>query len=234
MAKTDFCFTFYDGDASRDMSHMNRLERGAYTDVMISQRKFGRLSLLMIKKTLGKDYESVWESLEMVLKKEEDKYFIEWLDVSIEKMKNQSLHQSENGKKGGRPKAIVINPSESQTKAELNPNESQTKPKQKPLEDEDGYGIKTKEVSEILWTDVVQKLKTDYLWKEKFCRDKDVRSKAFDDQLQEFLNELELKEDFKEIRDVKSHFLHWFNKNRTKKTSFTDHDFKTIPFKKIV
>jgi len=120
------------------------------------------------------------------------------------------------------------------------------------LEDEDGNGIKTKEVSDeksigfpyqapskpldspILWTDVVKKLKTDYLWKEKFCRDKDVRSKAFDDQLQEFLNELELKEDFKEIRDVKSHFLHWFNKNRTKKTSFTDHDFKTIPFKKIV
>ncbi len=39
MAKEDFCFTYYDGDAARDMAHMNRLERGAYTDVIISQRK---------------------------------------------------------------------------------------------------------------------------------------------------------------------------------------------------
>ena len=44
MAKADFCFTYYDGDATRDMAHMNRLERGAYTDVVIQQRQRGHLS----------------------------------------------------------------------------------------------------------------------------------------------------------------------------------------------
>lgn len=104
MAKEDFCFTYYDGDAARDMAHMNRLERGAYSDLIVSQRKFGHLRLSLIKKTLGNDFDDVWESLEIILKKDEEgKYYIEWLDNSVEKMKKQSCHQSNNGKKGGRP-----------------------------------------------------------------------------------------------------------------------------------
>ncbi|MEP7111365.1 MAG: hypothetical protein ABI760_25440 [Ferruginibacter sp.] len=132
MAKEDFCFNYYDGDASRDMAHMNRLERGAYNDFIISQRKFGHLSLELIKKTMGNDFNEVWVALEIILMKDgEDKYFIEWLENSIKKMKKQSGHQSENGKKGGRPK--------SETKANRNPNESQTCEKIKPLGN--GYEI---------------------------------------------------------------------------------------------
>ena len=45
MAKEDFCFTYYDGDAARDMSHMTRLQRGAYGDIISAIRKFGHISL---------------------------------------------------------------------------------------------------------------------------------------------------------------------------------------------
>jgi len=135
MAKEDFCFTYYDGDAARDMAHMNRLERGAYSDLIVSQRKFGRLSMSLIKKTLGHDFDQVWESLEVVLKVEDEKYYIEWLDTSVLKMKKQSCHQSENGKKGGRP---------SNNKPKQNPNktqiESQTASEIKPLGDGNEYG----------------------------------------------------------------------------------------------
>lgn len=130
MAKEDFCFTYYDGDATRDTSHMNRLERGAYHDLVISQRKFGRLTLDQIKKILSKDFTDCWPSLELVMICEDGKYFIEWLETSVEKMRRQAKHQSENGKLGGRPKK------ETQSKPNINPNETQ----KKPLGNGDGIG----------------------------------------------------------------------------------------------
>jgi hypothetical protein len=127
MAKEDFCFTFYDGDAARDVAHMDRTERGGYFDLVISQRKFGKLSLDRIKKTLGKDFESIWESIEIVLSKDDEGfYFIEWLENSLAKMRKHSGFQSINGKKGGRP--AKNKPNENPNESELNPNESQKKP----------------------------------------------------------------------------------------------------------
>lgn len=84
MAKEDFCFTYYDGDAARDMSHMNRIERGAYHDIIISQRKFGHLTLDQCRKILSKDFDACWPSIELILNVDEDgKYYIEWLHNSI-------------------------------------------------------------------------------------------------------------------------------------------------------
>src|SRR5690606_13946482 len=97
MAKEDFCFTYYDGDAARDTTHMNRLERGAYHDLVISQRKFGHLTLDQIKKVLGRDFEECWPAIELILQRDPDgKFFIEWLDTSITKMRKQSTKQRQN------------------------------------------------------------------------------------------------------------------------------------------
>lgn len=87
MAK-DPAFLFYDGDAARDVSHMNRLERGAYFDLIQAQRKFGGLTVEQIRKVLGKDFEEVWPALELILfKTETDKFYIEWVQISIENRK---------------------------------------------------------------------------------------------------------------------------------------------------
>lgn len=130
MAKEDFCFTFYDGDATRDASHMNRLERGAYYDLIIAQRKFGRLSIDQIKKVLGKDFDDVWPALELSLLLADGFYYIEWIENSLEKSRKHSLRQSKNGQNGGRPpkNKPKQNPDETQIKANLNPTESQKKP----------------------------------------------------------------------------------------------------------
>jgi hypothetical protein len=121
MAKEDFCFTYYDGDALRDMSHMNRLERGAYNDLVLQIRKFGHITIDQIKKCLGKDFETCWESIELVLKRDDDgKFFIQWLEMSIKKMRAHAKVQSENGKK------------KNQTEAEPKPIESQTETIQQP------------------------------------------------------------------------------------------------------
>lgn len=96
MAKLDFCFTFYDGDATRETAHMNRLERGAYYDVLIQLRQRRRLSIDDIKKFLSRDFEAVWPALEWILKKDEDGYYIEWLENSIQKSTKHSKKQSDN------------------------------------------------------------------------------------------------------------------------------------------
>lgn len=136
MAKSDFCFTFYDGDAARDVSHMNRIERGGYFDIIISQRKFGHLTKDQLKKILGKDFDEIFPAIELVLNvSEEGLFFVEWLEKSELKAKSHSRHQSVNGKKGGRPtKEAEENPTETQIKPITNPNENQ----KKPLEDGDG------------------------------------------------------------------------------------------------
>lgn len=96
MAKADFCFHFYDGDATRDMAHMNRLERGAYMDVLVQQRQRGHLTKDDLKKFLSKDFDLVWGALEWVLKKDAaGKFYIEWLDVSEQRAKTHSKLQKD-------------------------------------------------------------------------------------------------------------------------------------------
>lgn len=96
MAKEDFCFTYYDGDAARDKAHMTRLQRGAYDDIISAQRKRGHLSIEDIQRVLSKDFEECWPALEWILKIDaEQKYFIEWVDKSIEKMRKHAQNQKE-------------------------------------------------------------------------------------------------------------------------------------------
>lgn len=100
MAKEDFCFTYYDGDAARDKAHMTRLERGAYDDLISAQRKRGHLSIEDIRRVLSKDFNECWPSLEWILRKDaEEKYFIEWVDKSIAKMRANSKKQKEKVEK---------------------------------------------------------------------------------------------------------------------------------------
>ena len=68
MAK-DPAFLFYYADAASDVALMNRLERGCYFDIIQAQKKFGRLSIVHIKKILGSDFDSCWASIEMVMTK---------------------------------------------------------------------------------------------------------------------------------------------------------------------
>lgn len=96
MENRDPAFLFYDGDAARDVSHMNRLERGCYFDIIQAQRKFGKLAKQVIKKILGKDYESCWESIEICLTRENDMYFIDWLEKSSVKRKKYSESRRQN------------------------------------------------------------------------------------------------------------------------------------------
>lgn len=95
MAKQDFCFTYYDGDAARDKAHMTRLCRGAYDDLISMQRKVGHMSLETIKMVLSSDFDACWASLKFILKTDsEGLFFIEWVENSIKKMQEKSQKQT--------------------------------------------------------------------------------------------------------------------------------------------
>lgn len=129
MAKEDFCFTYYDGDAARDMAHMTRIERGAYTDIIISIRKFGHLTADQIKKILSRDFDECFPAIELILlKDDEGKFYIDWLENSLQKSKKHSTKQRNN--RLGSTKQL--------------PNDNQNSSLDAPLGNGDGYEIENK------------------------------------------------------------------------------------------
>lgn len=91
----DPAFLFYDGDAARDVSHMNRLERGAYFDFIQAQRKFGGVTVEQARKIIGKDFDACWPSLEMVLTCVDGLYFVQWIKDSTERREHYSKTQKD-------------------------------------------------------------------------------------------------------------------------------------------
>ena len=91
----DPAFLFYPADASEDTQFMNRLERGAYFDLVKSQRLFHGFTVVQLRKILGKDFDEVWPSVELILKREGEEYFIGWVRESIVKREEYSKKQSD-------------------------------------------------------------------------------------------------------------------------------------------
>jgi hypothetical protein len=118
MAK-DPAFLFYDADAARDVSHMNRLERGAYFDIMQAQRKFGRLTPAQIEKVLRKDYKKCWNSISLVMTMTDGKYYIQWLEESTEKRKAYSKSRGANRWKHKSAEAVPVEPEHAGAKEPL-------------------------------------------------------------------------------------------------------------------
>lgn len=48
-------------------------------------------------------------------------------------------------------------------------------------------------------------------WIYKFCSDKNIALEVFDAAAAEFISDIELKEDYKEVKELKKHFTNWYN-----------------------
>ena len=90
----DPAFLFYDADAARDVSHMTRLERGCYFDLIQAQKKFYGFTVEQARKILGKDFVDCWPAMELILQTEGDAYYIEWLrDAMVKRAKNNETQR---------------------------------------------------------------------------------------------------------------------------------------------
>lgn len=54
----------------------------------------------------------------------------------------------------------------------------------------------------------------DWKWKEKFCRDKNLEIIPLEKKMEEFINDIELREEYKPLKELKSHFTNLFNKQK--------------------
>jgi 5-methylcytosine-specific restriction endonuclease McrA len=72
------------------------------------------------------------------------------------------------------------------------------------------------QVIEWIWDDEKQKFLQDGNWIYKFCMEKKLQPEQFNKIANGFLTDLELKEDYKPIKEIRSHFTNWFNKGNAK------------------
>jgi len=95
MKAKDPAFLFYPADASQDTQFMNRLERGAYFDLVKGQRIYGGYTVVQLRKILGNDFDAVWPSLELVMEFDGERYHVGWLKLSLSKREEYSKKQSD-------------------------------------------------------------------------------------------------------------------------------------------
>lgn len=97
MAERDPAFLYYDADVARDVSLMNRLERGCYLDLIQQYRKFRGYSMEQLRKVLGIDFELCWNALELILEYDADTrlFHIAWLRNSVKKRSQHNSTQKE-------------------------------------------------------------------------------------------------------------------------------------------
>lgn len=121
-------FNFFPDDFLAGVLHLTCEERGAYITLLCVQHGHGHLSTEIIKRLIGADvFERVWPMISSKFIQDDDKnYFNQRLENEIAAKVKHSETQSENGKKGGRPRK------------EKKPIKSETKAKQKPP---NGIGI---------------------------------------------------------------------------------------------
>lgn len=161
MAKEDFCYTYYDGDAARDKAHMDRLERGAYDDLISLQRKVGPFTLDQAKKVLSKDFVECWPAQEMILKTDEQgRFFIDWLKNSVEKSRAHSIKQKIKIDEYWNKKRAEKNQADTTVYTTDIPNTNHGISPEEPLEDGNGYvlGFKDESMRETIQGAIVPEM----------------------------------------------------------------------------
>lgn len=79
-----------------DVMTLSRIERGCYIDILLMQKRKGKLTLSNIESLLGSDFTICWPVIKLVLTKSDDGYYISWLEDAIQKRVNYSKSRSAN------------------------------------------------------------------------------------------------------------------------------------------
>lgn len=140
------------------------------------------------------------------------------MDSIRKKQLNKSEVSRKNGTKGGRRKNLEETQQEPSGLANYNPeaklNESNTIMVNGLLVNgysEGGVG----EDENWIWDAEKEKFFQGGDWIYKFTQEKNLTVNQFDKIAKEFIADLELKEDYKPIKEIRSHFTNWFNKKKS-------------------
>jgi len=199
MAK-DPAFLFYSADFQTGTQFFTDEQTGKYIRLLCAQHLHGHLSSKMMIKICGTHDEDVFSKF----KKDRDgNYYNERLEIEFLKRKNYSQSRATNRQSKNKGKKDMKNISKSyvQHMENININED----------------INTNNsINTNTWDSIKLNFHNDFRWKEKFCRDKNIQIVDLEKKMVEFINDIELKEDYKQLKDLKSHFLNTYNKQNGK------------------
>lgn len=182
---------------------MSRHLKGCYMDLLYAQFNNGRLSLSEIKTVLGQDFAATWPVLLKKFKQDENDYYYNEKAES-EKIKRERFAEKQKtvGMLGGRPKKTQIKPVDYLNN---NPNksllENVNENKEKGVQ-----GEKPK-----LWDSEKYSFLHSPGWIYNFCTNKKISIEVFEKMGKEFISDIELKEDFKSLSELRNHFTNWYN-----------------------
>lgn len=201
MAK-DPAFLFYPNDWIGGTMGMTFEEKGAYMELLMLQFNRGHMTKHIIGRTVGQ----LWDNIEDKFRKDDKGlYFNERLE--IEKIKRKKYTESRHNN------TLGVN---QYTKNNENKEGHMTSHMEN--ENKDVF-INNKEEKEILKNWKYEK--SDFLkneqWQYRFCSDKRIDKVDLEILMKDFISNIELKEDFKEAKELRNHFTNLFDKNKRDK-----------------
>lgn len=72
---------------------------------------------------------------------------------------------------------------------------------------------KIKEIESKDWDSIKENFFNAFGWQDDFCKTKKISPVILVNKMHEFISDIELKEDFKDLKELKKHFTNLFNKN---------------------
>lgn len=200
MAK-DPAFLFYPGDYLKDTQCLSEAAQVAYDRIMCEHMR--NISEDMNNITVSKERvnfftkrlnEEQRAEIFHVLTLIEGGYQIEWVAESICKRKSYSISRANNRKK------THENISSDMVIANVNEDVIENK-------------VVFKGVQGETWDALKLKWKSDWRWIDKFAMDGGYDRLLVLKRMDEFLADLDMKEDYKDIPGLKKHFFHWHKKH---------------------
>lgn len=190
MAK-DPAFLFYPGDWLGGTMGFNFELKGCYMELLIFQfNNKGKFTKAQAKQVLNGSYDVAWPLLQHKFVEENGFYHNKRLKVEVEKRERFTNSRKNNALGGKNKKALA-----------------------KHIENRDKDGNEIENYNGIQWDEVKKKWGKDFRWKEKICVDFKIEMRQAEIKMVEFLTDLELKEDYKDVPGLKRHFVNWYKKH---------------------
>lgn len=215
MAK-DPAFLFYPNDWIGGTMGMTFEEKGAYVELLMLQFNRGHMTKHMIYRTVGQ----LWVKIEDKFIKDKDGlYYNARLETEKEIRKKYTESRRNNILGKNQYKNMIghtanhMNNHMSTHMENVNINENKSENK------EGGEGGR-------FWESEKKSFLNSGDWIFKFCTDKSIPLEKFDAAAKEFLSDIELKEDFKNLKELKRHFTNWYNDKLKYKNNGTGRNFK--------
>lgn len=202
-------FTFYPKDwwTSDTFYTLNPFERYIYLELLfmmyVNDGFVSNNRVNVERRLLTSIKEDVWLKITDLFVKDGDKL----THLSVNKRLKKTITNRKNGQNGGRPK---------------NPKNPDLKPNENPpykineIKEKDNY-------EEVLknWSYEKTSFLRNEQWMINFSRDKGIEFPELKILMQTFITDIELREDHKEAKELRSHFTYYFNKIKREKMSVT-------------